>query len=126
MEPVLFTHRNSFPVLMFAVVDQMSMAPLTHAEPERFARGHLFPTKSTMASAPLVVANAPSQANQFRASQTATEKQRQHRKVSLAPDRVSGRNAEKRFSLLASKPVSSRTPSFLGPLTRRMLAASSG
>jgi hypothetical protein len=46
------------------------------------------------------------QVNQFRPSQTTTEQQCQHRKVSLAPDRASGRNVEKRLSLLRSKPVS--------------------
>ena len=56
------------------------------------------------------------QVDQFRPPQTATEQQRQHRKVSLAPDRASGRNAEKRFSLSCGQPVSEPDPEFLRSL----------
>ena len=56
------------------------------------------------------------QVNQLRASQTAAEEHRQHQKVSLAPDRTSRRNAEKRFSLLRSKPVSEADLELFGSL----------
>jgi len=48
-EPVLFTHRNSFSVLIFAVVDQMSMATLAHAGTGTVRTRPPLPTKSTMA-----------------------------------------------------------------------------
>ena len=44
--------------------------------------------------------------NKFRTSQPATKQQRQHRIVSLASDRTSGRNPEWRSPLLCRQPVS--------------------
>src|SRR6185369_13792377 len=46
------------------------------------------------------------QMNQLGPPQTAAEQQRQHREVSLSPDRIPGRNTQKSLPLLRGEPVS--------------------
>ena len=102
---------------MFAVVDQMSMASLTHAGNRDGS--HMTTFADQVDDGPVLLSLLQMlhrQVNQFRPPQTATEQQRQHRKVSLAPDRASGRNAEKRFPLICGQPVSEPDPEFLGSL----------